>query len=221
MTRIDDCSKCFVRRIERDCSRKLCRLEVDRVFLLESPKISGMLPMISNVHFEQTPERLKVVLPVKRNWFLVVLYTVMVLAWLVMLAGGIMFMIREAALSGERYAFVFTTMLLILLFILYRLGRRAVWQPWMALLANREILFINKESLIIRRPVSLLGTTDFYDMAHVSPFFYLEERRTPAFHYGQFRTEFGRSLGRPEAERLIVTLNNLYFPNWDEEDEDD
>lgn len=177
--------------------------------------------MISNVHFEQSPERLKVVLPVKRNWFLIALYTAMVLAWLIMLAGGILFMVREAALSGERYAFVFTAMILILLLILYRLGRRVVWQPWMSLLAHREILFINKEELIIRRPVSLLGTTDFYDMAHVGPFFYLEERRTPAFNYGQFRTEFGHSLGRPEAERLITALNDLYFPNRDEDDEDE
>lgn len=177
--------------------------------------------MISNVHFEQTPERLKVVLPVKRNWFLIILYTAMVLAWLVLLAGGILFMVREAALSGERYAIVFTIMLLILLLILYRLGRRAVWQPWMSLLAKREILFINKEELIIRRPVSLLGTTDFYDMAHVAPFFYLEERRAMAFNYGQFRTEFGHSLGRPEAERLIITLNNLYFPNRGEEEDEE
>lgn len=177
--------------------------------------------MISNVHFEQTAERLKIVLPLKRNWFLVVLYTVLMLAWLVMLAGGILFMIREAALSGQRYAFVFTTMIIVLLLVLYRLGRRAVWLPWQSLLATREILFINKEELIVRRPVSLLGTTDFYDMAHVGPFFYLEEQRAIAFPYGQFRTEFGHSLARPEAERLIVTLNERYFPNRDEEDEDD
>ncbi|MEM7115644.1 MAG: hypothetical protein AAF614_24595 [Chloroflexota bacterium] len=177
--------------------------------------------MISNVHFEQTPERLKIVLPVKRRWFLMALYTLLVLIWLVMLAWGIIFTIQDAALSGERYAFVFTTMLLILLYILYRLGRRAVWGPWQGLMANREILFINKDQFIIRRPLSLLGTTDFYALEHIGHFFFLDEHDCPAFSYGQFRTEFGHGLDRAAADSLINFLNDRYIPERDDDDEED
>ena len=178
-----------------------------------------MLPMISHVHFEQTPERLKIVLPIKRRWFLMTLYTLLVLVWVVMLAGGVVFTIQEAV-SGERYAFVFTVILLILLFILYRLGRRAVWQPWQGLMATREVLFINKEQFIIRRPLSLLGTTDFYALEHIGRFFFLDEHHCPAFSYGQFRTEFGHGLERSAAESLITFLNDRYIPEEDDDDDE-
>lgn len=177
--------------------------------------------MIRNVHFEQSPERLKIVLPVRRNWFLIILYTILVLIWLVMLAWGILFTIQDAALSGERYAFVFTTMLLILLYVLYRLGRRTVWRPWQGLMATREILFINKEQFIIRRPLSLLGTTDFYALEHIGHFFYLDEQRSPAFSYGQFRTEFGQGLDPTAADQLIAFLNDRYIPERDDDDDDE
>lgn len=169
-----------------------------------------MLPVIRDVHFEQSPERLKIVLPVKRQWVWFALFTVLVLVWLVGLVWGVVFTIRDVAFSGEWFAFAFTVMLLVWLYIWYRLGK-ILWNQWQYYTADREILFINKERLIIRRPVSILGITDAYDMTHVSPFFYSEEHNCPGFNYGSQRVYFGRSLEEGAAKTLIDTINRLYF----------
>ena len=169
-----------------------------------------MLPVIRDVHFEQSPERLTIVLPVKRQWVWFALFSVLVLVWLVGLIWGVVFTIRDVAFSGEWCAFAFTVMLLIWLYMWYRLGK-ILWNQWQYYTADREILFINKETLIIRRPVSILGITDAYDMAHVSPFFYSDEHNCPAFNYGSQRVYFGRSLEEEAAKRLADTINRLYF----------
>jgi hypothetical protein len=123
------------------------------------------LPLISDVHFEQTPDRLKIVLPLRRNWPFLIIYTILALMWLVMMIGGVWFAI-QVGFSGERYVFVFVLMLLTFLFILFRF-RKHLFRQWAIYLAGREILFINTEELIIRRPVSIWGNTDVYGMEHI------------------------------------------------------
>ncbi|MEZ4516331.1 MAG: hypothetical protein R3C44_05650 [Chloroflexota bacterium] len=181
--------------------------------------MSDKPPLLTDVHFEQTPERLKVVLPVKRNIPLLILYTVLVLIWLAMMVGGIIYTIR-IAFSGQPYAFVFTVMLLVLLSILYRFGRYLLRQ-WANLATNREILFINKDVLIVRRPISIFGNTDAYDMQHVTPFYISEKPAGPAFDYGYRHYYFGEALSPQTADELIRFLNETYFPNAMDYDEDD
>lgn len=169
------------------------------------------------IHFQETPEWLKIVLPVRRNWLLFVLFTVLLAVWIVMLVVGIVFTVRDVAMSGEPFAFVFTVMLLVLLFILFRFGR-ILWGQWQYYTANREIIFVNEDRLIVRRPVSILGTTDAYDMKHVSPFYYSEKHDCPAFDYAYQHVYFGRDLERDGAEGLIAYLNERYFAGLDDED---
>ena len=104
--------------------------------------------MISDVRFEQSPQRLKIVLPVRRDWALFAIYSILEVTWLVMLVGGLVFLAR-VAFSGERWAFVFAIMLLVLLLILFRFGR-FLSRQWANYAANRELLFINREELILR-----------------------------------------------------------------------
>ncbi len=179
-----------------------------------------MLPIIRNVHFEQSPDRLKVVLPVKRHWPWLILFSLLMLFWLIGFVWGIVFTIRDVAFSGERFAIVFTIMLLIWLYIWYRLGK-ILWKQWQYYTANREILFINKEHLIIRRPVSMLGITDAYDMEHVSPFYYNLEHHCLSFAYGSQRIDFGYGLEANSASLLATTLNDQYFPALDDDDDED
>jgi len=176
----------------------------------------AMLPGLDRIEFEETPEWLKIVLPVRRNWILFVLFTILLVVWMVMLVMGIVFMVRDVAMSGESFAFVFTVMLLALLFILFRFGR-VLWGQWQYYTANREILFVNKDQLIVRRPVSILGITDAYDMNHVSPFYYNEKHQCPTFNYAFQHVYFGRDLERDEAQKLITFLNERYFPNHDDD----
>ncbi|HRQ13094.1 MAG TPA: hypothetical protein PK205_07295, partial [Promineifilum sp.] len=107
------------------------------------------LPMLNLVHFEQTPERLKIVIPVKRDWPYLVTYTILVLLWLGMLVGGIVYLIR-ILYSGQSYRFLFALIILVLLLILFRFGR-FLWRQWAQFFSNREVLLINQEEFIVRR----------------------------------------------------------------------
>lgn len=178
------------------------------------------LPIIENVHFERSPERLKIVLPVKRNMLLIALFTFMLIIWIIGLIWAIQFTIQDAALSGERFAVLFTIMMLVWLYIWVRLGK-LLWKYWQYNVSNREILFINKEELIIRRPVSILGITTTYDMEHVTPFHFGKKHQAPTFTYGPRPIPFGQALTDQSARRLIITLNDAYFPDLDEEDWDE
>jgi hypothetical protein len=173
------------------------------------------LPMISGVHFEQTPERLKIVLPVTRKWPYLILYTVLMLAWIVMLVGGLVFTVRILA-AGAGYRFVFAAINLVLLFILFRFGR-FLSRQWATYLSGREILFINPEVLIVRRPVSILGNTDAYDMQHVSPFYESEQPASLAFDYGYRHIYVGEGLTAEARRALHHFLNQVYFAGRTEE----
>lgn len=176
-----------------------------------------MLPSIENIQFEENKERLKIVLPVKKQWIYLVLYSIMLLLWVGMFIYGLIFT-WQIAFSGERFAFVFTVMLVGLLYILFRLGK-VVWGQWQYYAAYREILFIHQEMLIVRRPVSIVGITTAYDRAHVTPFYYSDKHSCPAFDYGHQHVYFGHDLLADPAKRLIGYLNARYYPHRDEDDD--
>jgi hypothetical protein len=172
------------------------------------------LPQIGDVVFEQMEERLKIVLPEPRNWLVVGLFSLLLVVWLVGLVWMLIFTFRDVMGAGERFTFAFSVMMLIWLYIWYRLGR-VVWDRWQYYVANREILFINDEELIVRRPVSILGLTDVYGMDHVSPFYYSDKHHCPAFDYGYQHVYFGHKLTEGEASALVGFLNGRFFPNHD------
>ncbi len=176
-----------------------------------------MIPSIEQIQFEENKERLKVVLPAKTHWVYLILYSIMLLVWVGMAIYGLIFTV-QMAFSGERFAFVFTVMLVLLLYPLYRLGK-TVWGQWQYYAANREILFIHKEMLILRRPVSIFGITMAFDKAHVTPFYYSDKHHCPAFDYGHQHVYFGHDLPLDSAGRLIGYLNARYYPHFDDDDE--
>ena len=174
-----------------------------------------MLPVIDGITFDTSRSaRLKVVLPVKRNGFLFLAYSLMFLACIVLFFGGIAYAI-QMGFSGERYAGGFVFLLILALFAVYRLWK-FVWRQWQYFASNREILFIDAQMLIIRRPVSVMGITDAYDWQYVRPFSYNEKYNTLAFEYGKRTIFFGQSLSREQAEKLIWGLNDRYFPEYDD-----
>ncbi|MFO7663205.1 MAG: hypothetical protein R6X18_11520 [Chloroflexota bacterium] len=172
------------------------------------------LPLISDVHFEQTPNRLKIVLPLRRNWPFLIIYTILAVMWLVMMIGGVWFTI-QIGLSGERYVFVFVLMLLTFLFILFRF-RKHLFRQWAIYLAGREILFINTEELIIRRPVSIWGNTDVYGMEHIQSIQESDEPQALFFKYGYRSIYFGEALSDNARTGLGGFLNTVYFPDQNE-----
>jgi hypothetical protein len=181
----------------------------------------------SHITFEETPERLKVTIPVRRklsNWVFLALYTVMLAVWVGGFFYGISAYTRNVRASSAGGSFIFVLTLLVILMLLVWLwfGRRFIWRWWQYHMANREILFINKDMLIVRRPVSILGLTDAYDMKHLSPLYWSDKYNCLAFDYGARGVLFGTTLPQRDAQWLLLRLNDRYFPGWrDEDDEDD
>ena len=173
------------------------------------------LPLIAGVHFEQDPERLKIVLPAKRKWLLLGIYSLLVLVWLGMLIAGVVFLAR-ILFSGESYRITFAVMILLFLLILYWFGRKVASQ-WMDYLSNREVLFFNREELILRRPVSILGNTYVYDRSHVQKLYRSETPRALAFDYGYRHIYFGEALSQEAGDTLLSYLNSRYFQKTDPE----
>lgn len=162
------------------------------------------------VQLQDGDERLKVVLPIERNWLLYGLFSVSLLVWIGMMVGVL------AAMFREQFGFLLNVMLLIWLAIWVWFGR-VLWRRWQYFAAVREILFVNEQQLLVRRPVSILGTTDVYDMRHVSPFYYSEKHHCPAFDYAYQHVYFGQSLPSDVANELVADLNRRYFPDFTED----
>jgi hypothetical protein len=83
----------------------------------------------------------------------------------------------------------------------------------LSLAASRELLFIDDEELVYRRPVSLLGHTAAYDLAHVTPFYFSDVHNCLAFDYAYLHVYFGYDLPRESAEALIAEVNQQWFPD--------
>ena len=161
--------------------------------------------------FEENEERLKIVIPLRKNWLLLGTYSVALIIWLVMLGIVLVFLI-----DGRSNSFVLTILLIIWLLIWLWLGRFLA-NRWQYHLANREILFIDEEQLMIRRPVSIFGLTNSYEFAHVSPFYMSDKHKCPSFDYAFAHVYFGQTLAYAEAEKLVDELNLRYFPHSEEE----
>lgn len=170
----------------------------------------SMFPQIGTLEIEEDQERLKIILPLKRNRLLLSLFSLLIVVWLAMTVAII------AAMLREHYTWLLNLMLLIWLGIWAWFGR-VLWRRWQFFAAGREILFINHERLILRRPLSLLGPTDAYDMKHVTPFYRSDLHSCPTFDYAFQHVYFGQSLPVDEATQLIAALNRRFFAE-DEED---
>jgi len=173
-----------------------------------------MIQDIGRITLQDSAEWLKVVLPVRRNWLLLAVFSVALVVWVVMTGWMLVFLIRDVILSGARFAFILGAIVVLWLVVWYFVGR-SLGRRWQYFAAGREILFINKERLIIRRPVSILGSTEAFDMSHVRPFYMSEKHHCPTFDYGSQKVYLGTSLTQDEADRLIKTLNTLYFRGYD------
>lgn len=175
--------------------------------------MTTILPQINHVSYEHTPERLKIILPVKPSKPLIAVYSAILLAWVIITVGGAiyLFTIPTAHLTTT-FKVLWVILLLIWTYVWLRLGG-IIWRYWQFNVANREIVYISAETLIIRRPVSILGLTDAYDRRHVGAFYYQEKYQAIAFDYGSRGGLFGQGLAETEAQKLIRALNQRYFPN--------
>ncbi|MDX1663770.1 MAG: hypothetical protein R3272_08250 [Candidatus Promineifilaceae bacterium] len=170
-----------------------------------------LTPPIDDVEYEDSAERVRVVMPVERHHAFLAMYTVLLLVWL----GVTFWMLLQLIDTPLRtlplgFAVAWVVILLIWGYVWYRLGRH-VWRWWQYYAASREILYVYDDLLVVRRPLSIFGVTDGYDMEHVSPFYYSDKQEAVAFSYGSRGGYFGHALPETDARRLIGLLNRRFF----------
>ena len=164
------------------------------------------------IQLEETPERLKISIPDRLNWPLLLIYTVAMAAWVAMI-----FIVIIYLLLGQSTSLILTILLILWLRVWFLMGR-LLWNRLQYQAANREVIFIDSEQLILRRPVSFLGITTAYDIDHVSPFYFSDKHKCPAFDYAYMHVYFGSSLSVVESEHLVEQLNDRLFPDLEDEE---
>ncbi len=164
------------------------------------------------ISFDETPERLKITVPDRIRWSLLIIYSLALATWMAMI-----FVVISYLLSGRSTSLVLSALLVLWLLVWLLLGR-FVWTRWQYQAAKREVIFIDENQIVIRRPVSILGITTAYDIHHVSPFYISEKHNCPAFDYAYMHVYFGRSIDPDDAQQLIDQLNGRLFPENDGDD---
>ena len=164
------------------------------------------------ISLEESPERLKITIPDRIRWSLLLIYTLAMVTWVAMI-----FIVLSYLFRGQSSSLILSA-LLVLWLLAWLLFGRFVWTRWQYQAAKREVVFIDEEQIVIRRPVSILGITTAYDLQHVSPFYFSEKHNCPAFDYAYMHVYFGRSVSMVEAQELIELLNNRLFPDYEAED---
>ncbi|HUS94574.1 MAG TPA: hypothetical protein VMZ24_05285 [Patescibacteria group bacterium] len=164
------------------------------------------------ISFDETPARLKITIPDRIRWSLLIIYTLALATWIAMI-----FVVISYLLRGQSTSLVLSALLVLWLLVWLLLGR-FVWTRWQYQAAKREVIFIDEDQIVIRRPVSILGITTAYDIHHVSPFYISEKHNCPAFDYAYMHVYFGRSINPMEAQQLIDQLNTRLFPENEDDD---
>ena len=184
--------------------------------------------MLDRIIIEESDERTKITIPLRRNLPFWSTYAVMLLGWI----AGSIWALRELVRLWRtgQYQQIDTAFLIAYVIILlliaagwYWVGQR-VWRNFQYHSSNREILFFYPKRLIVRRPFSLLGITDAYDLQYVSPFRFDAKVESLAFDYGMYRVPVGISLSEDESQALKQLINERFFPHHQadpDEDEDD
>ena len=161
------------------------------------------------IEYDDDLKRSKLIISLQRHWGVLVLYSFALIVWIAMLVIFLIYLI-----GGFSSSIVLTILLLVWLIIWLGFGR-ILWKRWQYYAAGREILFVDKEQLIIRRPISILGITTAYDMRHVSPLYFSETHNCPAFDYAFSHVYFGQGLRSQHAEEIINSVNRRWFPESD------
>lgn len=179
------------------------------------------------IAFEQDDERLKVVVPIKRNTLALAIYTILLVVWIIALFLFVYLLFRPPAARGIdqmppslRIVWVIGVVLWLFVWI-FSIGKR-IWRWWQFYFSTREILIADEKMFIVRRPFSLLGITDAYDREHMAPFYESERHKCLSFQYGNVHhILFGTTLDQHERTSLITFLNQQLFPNAVVDDDDD
>lgn len=180
--------------------------------------------MGNRITVEENASRVKITIPLRRLWPYWLTYTLLLLIWIFGTIWGIQTLISYIIVGNYGFEGGFLIAWIIILVIIagfWVYMGNTVWKRWQYYTSNREILFFYTDKLIVRRPLSLLGVTEAYDRQYVSYFRFDEKVSGVVFDYGTFRIPVGATLVPEESMALIGLINQRFFPDIFEEDDDD
>lgn len=167
-------------------------------------------------------EGLEIVIPAKRNPFLMLFLT----AWLVGWCFGEVFAIRELLIGHDNAPDLF----LIAWLVMWTVGGALALYTWLWMARGFEVILLRPDVLTIRRDVLGLGRTKEYDLSHVSNLRVAPGTWNPydwtgamqfwgigggpvAFDYGSRTFRFAASVDEAEARKIVNELKNQHsFP---------
>ena len=182
-------------------------------------------PPLRRSKVRQTHEGLEIVIPAKRNAFLMLFLT----AWLVGWCFGEVFAIREL-LTGESEA---PDLFLAAWLVMWTVGGSVALYTWLWMARGFEVILLRSNVLAIRHDVLGLGRTREYDLSHVSnlrvapavwnPYDWSSAMQfwgvgggSVAFDYGARTFRFAASVDEAEARDIVNDLKAQYlFPGPD------
>jgi hypothetical protein len=159
---------------------------------------------------EDTAERIKVTVRLRFNWAMFALHTAALISWVVMLGVVLRYIITAPTQN------LILTALLVLWILVWLWFGRFIWRRWQYHAARREILYADDQQLLLRRPVSILGSTHVYDRQHVGRFYYSEKHQSLAFDYTYIHVYFAPGLDFATSAKLIDLLNDRLFPGGEQ-----
>ncbi|MFN2190107.1 MAG: hypothetical protein ACK2T3_15180 [Candidatus Promineifilaceae bacterium] len=160
-----------------------------------------------SIEFDSSINRMKITISSSRKWRYLSLFSALLIAWIIMFVAIMVYLLGAFSPS------ILITLLLLFWLVIWLFFGRYLWRRWLFFAASRELLFIDDEQLVYRRPVSLLGHTAAYDLAHVTPFYFSDVHNCLAFDYAYLHVYFGYDLPRESAEALIAEVNQQWFPD--------
>jgi hypothetical protein len=179
-------------------------------------------PPLRRSTVRQANEGLEVLIPAKRNPFLILFLT----AWLVGWCFGEVFAIREL-LTGHNEA---PDLFLGVWLVMWTVGGGAALYAWLWMVKGVEVILLRSDTLAIRRDVLGFGRTKEYDLSHVRNLRVAPNNWNPydwsgamqfwgvggglvAFDYGSRTFRFAASVDEAEARDIVNQLNARHsFP---------
>ena len=162
------------------------------------------------IEHDEDGNRTKITIHFGRKWGILSIYTLALAVWLTMLISIVVYLVGAYSPS------VVLTLLLLLWLAIWLLFGRFLWKRWQHAAASREIIFIDEEQIIYRRPVSILGHTAAYDKSHASAFYFSDVHACLAFDYAYQHVYFGHDLPHQSAAQIIERVNIRWFPDPDD-----
>jgi hypothetical protein len=173
-----------------------------------------------NILIEEEERWQKVIMPAEKSTFLFIFYSIAMILWAISTIWIIYQIFQPLGIDRPFMTkAIYRLIWFGLLVTWYWFAKNFLWGFWQYYAANREILFINEEEFIIRRPVSLLGVTNVYDMKHIEAIYHDEEKDSPTLQYGVQPVHFGQALSTKEGIELISMLTHRHFSHLEDDEE--